>query len=113
DDELARLHAAIRLLLPLLPALAASSPYVEGRATPELDHRLLVYRENAARVPSVSGMVVPEHIVSAMDYQQRVLQPIYDDLAPLDPEGLLRHEWVNARGCIARFDRGALEVRVL
>lgn len=113
DDELARLHASIRLLLPLLPALAASSPYVEGRSAPALDHRLLVYRDNAARVPSVSGKVVPEHIVSAQDYQQRVLQPIYDELAPLDPEGVLRYEWVNARGCIARFDRMALEIRVL
>jgi glutamate---cysteine ligase / carboxylate-amine ligase len=31
DEEFARLHAAIRLVLPLLPALAASSPFVEGR----------------------------------------------------------------------------------
>ena len=32
DDEFGRLHGAIRALLPLLPALAASSPFVEGRA---------------------------------------------------------------------------------
>jgi hypothetical protein len=46
-------------------------------------------------------------------YEGRLLQGIYDDLAPLDPEGVLRHEWVNARGCIARFDRGAIEIRLL
>lgn len=39
DAEFGRLHAAIRLLLPLLPALAASSPYQEGRATGLLDTR--------------------------------------------------------------------------
>ena len=38
---------------------------------------------------------------------------IYRDLAPHDPEGVLRHEWVNARGAIARFDRMAIEIRVL
>jgi hypothetical protein len=26
---------------------------------------------------------------------------------------VLRHEWVNARGAIARFDRGTIEIRVL
>ena len=34
-------------------------------------------------------------------------------MAPLDPEGVLRYEWANARGAIARFDRGTVEVRVI
>jgi hypothetical protein len=42
-----------------------------------------------------------------------ILSRIYADLEPYDPEGVLRHEWVNARGAIARFERGALEIRVL
>jgi carboxylate-amine ligase len=113
DEEFGRLHAAIRLLLPLLPALAASSPLVEGRATGFLDARLHHYRRNAARVPSVSGQVVPEPVYGREAYEGVLLQGIYDDLAPLDPEGVLRSEWVNARGCIARFDRGAIEIRVL
>jgi hypothetical protein len=41
------------------------------------------------------------------------LEGIYRDLAPLDPEGILQHEWINARGCIARFDRMALEIRLI
>ncbi len=113
DDEFARLHSAIRLLLPLLPALSASSPFVEGVRAAEYDHRLLVYRDNAARVPLVSGYVVPEHVVSRQEYERDILEPIYEQLAPLDPEGVLRYEWVNARGAIARFDRMAVEIRVL
>ena len=112
DDEFGRLHAAIRALLPILPALAASSPCVDGRISGLMDTRLEVYRTNARRVPSVSGSVVPEPVYTRADYQ-RLLEGIYADLAPLDPQGLLRHEWVNARGCIARFDRMALEIRVL
>lgn len=113
DDEFGRLHAAMRMVLPILPALAASSPVVDGRLTGVMDTRLDVYRHNASRVPSVSGQVVPEAVFSQADYEGILLQGIYDDLAPLDPEGILRHEWVNARGCIARFDRGAIEIRVL
>jgi carboxylate-amine ligase len=113
DDELGRLHAAIRVALPILPALAASSPMAGGQLTGFHDFRMEVYRHNARRVPSVAGVLVPEPVFTRADYQQRLLQVIYDDLAALDPEGVLRQEWVNARGCIARFDRGALEIRVL
>ena len=112
DDEFGRLHAAIRALLPLLPALAAASPFAEGRHPGTLDTRLDVYRGNARRVPSVTGAVIPEPIFTRADYEA-LLETLYADLAPLDPEGTLRHEWVNARGCIARFDRMALEIRVL
>ncbi len=112
DDEFARLHAATRLVLPILPALAASSPYVDGKPSGLLDSRLEMYRHNAQRIPSVTGRVVPEPVFRQADYQ-RLLEGIYRDLEPHDPEGVLQHEWINARGCIARFDRMALEIRLL
>lgn len=113
DGQFARLHAAIRAVLPLLPALAASSPLMDGRLTGAMDSRLLVYRDNARRVPSVTGMVVPEPVYTRAEYEAGLLGRIYRDLEPHDPEGLLRHEWVNARGAIARFDRDTIEIRVL
>jgi gamma-glutamyl:cysteine ligase YbdK (ATP-grasp superfamily) len=112
DVEFGMLHAAVRALLPLLPGLSASSPFQEGRHAGRLDARLDVYRSNAARVPSVTGAVVPEPVFTRAGYQA-LLDRIYADLAPLDPAGTLRQEWVNARGCIARFDRNAIEIRVL
>jgi hypothetical protein len=113
DDEFGRLHAAMRMLLPLLPALAASSPLVEGKRTGLLDTRVDVYRSNARRVPSVTGLVIPEPVFTRADYEQKLLEPMYRDLAPHDPDGVLRHEWANARGCIARFERMAIEIRLL
>jgi len=113
DEEFGRLHAAVRVLLPLLPALVASSPLVEGRVTGLMDNRMDVYRQNAKRIPRVSGQVVPEAVFTHDDYQSEILQRIYHDIAPFDPEGILQFEWVNARGAIARFDRMALEIRVL
>lgn len=113
DDEFGALHAAIRLLLPLIPALAASSPIVDGAVTGLLDSRLDVYRHNARRVPIVSGQVVPEPAFTAAAYQSEILDRIYADLAPHDPEGVLRFEWANSRGAIARFDRNAIEIRVV
>lgn len=113
DEEFARLHAAIRFLLPILPGLAASSPIVDGERNGILDNRLVVYRGNCAKIPSVTGEVVPEAVGSIGEYHERLLERIYADLEPHDPERVLRNEWVNARGAIARFDRNAIEIRVL
>lgn len=111
DEEFGRLHAAIRLVLPLIPGLTASSPLVEGRLTGTLDNRLEAYRTNCGRIPSVTGLVVPEAVYSRESYETQILEAIYHDLRELDPEGVLAHEWVNARGAIARFDRMAIEIR--
>lgn len=113
DEQFGRLHAAIRLVLPLLPALSASTPVMDGNITGLLDQRLEVYRHNAQRLPQVTGAVIPERAFNARDYQTMILDPIYAALAPLDPDGTLQYEWANARGAIARFQRGSIEIRVL
>ncbi len=113
DAEFARLHAAIRALLPVMPALTASSPVLDGRPTGLMDSRMEVYRHNAERVPSVAGQVVPEAVFNQADYERDIFQRMYRDMEPLDPEGVLRHQFLNSRGAIARFDRGAIEIRVL
>ncbi len=112
-EEFGRLHAAIRFLLPLLPALTASTPAFAGQLSPDRDTRLRFYSTNARRVPSVAGRVVPESVTTPEEYQAKILDPIYRDLARWDPDGILRHEWANARGAIARFERGAIEIRIL
>lgn len=113
DDEFARLHAAIRTALAIIPALTAASPFLDGVEQPALDARLEAYRLNAKRVPEVAGQVIPEPVRSEHEYRDRILQPLYDALAPYDADGVLRHEWANARGAIARFERGAIEIRVV
>jgi gamma-glutamyl:cysteine ligase YbdK (ATP-grasp superfamily) len=114
DQEFGRLLAAVRLVLPLVPALAASSPVVEGRATGILDNRLEAYRTNAESVPSMAGDVIPEPIYAMAEYHERVLGALYRDLAARGVEAaLLGREWTNARGAIARFERMALEIRLI
>lgn len=113
DYEFALLHAAIRVLLPIMPALAASSPIMDGEYTGLLDTRLEVYRRNAGKIPGITGLVIPEPVENYLDYQNMILQPMYAAIAPHDPQGILQYEWLNSRGAIARFDRNAIEIRVL
>jgi glutamate---cysteine ligase / carboxylate-amine ligase len=113
DAEFARLHAAIRVLLPILPALAASSPLMDGRPAGLMDARLSVYEQNCRRIPAATGRVVPEPVFSSADYHRLILEPLYAEVAPFDVEGVLQEEWLNSRGAIARFERNAIEIRVL
>jgi carboxylate-amine ligase len=113
DKEFGRLHAAVRLLLPILPALAASSPLVEGRVTGTRDNRMEFYRHNSRRVPSVAGAIIPEPIFTQAAYKADILGRMYEDIRPLDPQGVLRDEFLNSRGAIPRFGRGSIEIRVL
>ena len=113
DGQFARLHAAIRLIVPLLPALAASSPIAGGVATGLSDFRLDAYRSICAITPAVTGRIVPETVETRAEYEAKILGPMYDEIAPHDPDGVLRHEWLNSRGAIARFDRNAIEIRVI
>lgn len=113
DTEFAQLHSAIRLLLPVLPAIAASSPVMEGELTGLMDTRLETYRRNAELIPSIAGLVVPEPMTSRQEYETTLLQPMYADIAPHDPEKILQEEWLNSRGAIARFERNTIEIRVL
>lgn len=113
DEEFGRLHAAIRIALPLLPALAASSPLVEGKITGAQDSRLGFYMANQRRIPSIIGSVIPERVFTEADYNEVILHKIYKDIAPSDPDEILQEEWLNSRGAIARFERHAIEIRVL
>lgn len=113
DEEFAKLHQAIRLLLPMIPALTASTPILEGERQNVLDMRLQFYGTNQAKIPEISGKIIPEAIYSEQDYQDKVLQPMYDAIASHDIDGILQEEWLNSRGAIARFDRNAIEIRIM
>lgn len=113
NDEFGRLHAAIRLLLPIIPALSASSPILGGQLTGFADSRLEMYRKNQQKVPSIAGQIIPEKIFSIGDYKEKILGRIYADIAPFDPDKVLQDEWLNSRGAIARFSRNTFEIRVI
>ena len=113
NEEFCQLHSLIRLILPLLPALAASSPFLDGKTTGRLDSRLYFYSMNQQRIPSISGELIPEFIQSEEEYQQKILLPMYADIRPFDPKGILQYQWLNSRAAIPKFDQKAIEIRII
>ena len=113
QEEFCHLHNVIRLILPLLPALAASSPLLDGKLTGLMDSRLYFYSRNQQKIPSISGDIIPDFIISEEEYQQKILAPMYKDISPYDPEGILQHQWLNSRAAIPKLDHKAIEIRIL
>lgn len=113
DEEFAKLHAAVRLVLPLLPALCASSPVLDGKLTGMFDTRLKYYKTNQSKIPSITGRVIPEAVFSKRNYLNTIYEKIKADIAPYDPDQVLNPIWVNSRGAIPRFDRGSVEIRLM
>lgn len=107
------MHTAAALLIPYLPALAASSPMYDGDLQPAVNGRLAWILEHQARIPESCGELVPEYVDSFGDYRKRILAPMYRALDRLPDTGAIRHEFFNTRGAILRFARRAMEVRVL
>lgn len=113
EEEFCQLHNLIRLIVPLLPSLAASTPFLDGKPTGLLDSRLHFYNCNQQKIPSISGHIVPEFIRTESEYQHTILNPMYQDIKPFDPKGILQHSWLNSRAAIPKFNYKAIEIRVL
>ena len=113
DEEFGELHAAIRLILPLIPAIAASSPYLDSKYTGYRDARINVYRHNQDKVPEITGQVIPEPAYSYDEYNKMIFDKVKKAIDPYDSQHLLNHFFLNSRGAIARFDRGAIEIRLV
>ncbi|HEX5727396.1 MAG TPA: glutamate-cysteine ligase family protein [Longimicrobiaceae bacterium] len=115
ERDAVAMHNAAALLVPYLPALAASSPLHDGELQPAEDGRLAWILEHQARIPESCGAIVPEYVESFADYRRRILGPMYAALDRLpDPDtDAIRHEFFNTRGAVFKFSRRAMEVRVL
>ncbi|WP_424493499.1 glutamate-cysteine ligase family protein [Salinimicrobium sp. GXAS 041] len=113
DAEFEKLHAAVRLLLPIIPGLSASSAIFEGAFSRFKDARMQVYKTNQKEIPEMTGKVIPEQVFSRKEYFKTIFEPINKAIKPHDSENILDHHFLNSRGAIARFDRGAVEIRVI
>ena len=109
-----QIHNLLANLSAYLPALTASSPIYDGKNGSDTDNRLQFYKVNQKEIPSITGEVIPEYAVSFRQYKHDVIGRYTTDLAKAGAgKALMYKEWVNSKGVIFRFDRSALEVRVM
>jgi len=114
ENDATETHNHLCNLAAYLPAIAASSPFYENKLGSDVDNRLQFYKTNQKEVPSIAGDVIPEYAQTLKQYKRTIIGGYSNDLAKAGADKtLLNREWVNSRGVIFRFDRSALEIRVM
>ncbi len=114
ESDGVQIHNLLANLSAYLPAIASSSPIYECKNGPDVDNRLQFYKINQKEIPSITNGVISAYMSSFSEYKQDVIERYSRDLAKIGAsKTLLNREWVNSRGVIFRFDRRALEVRVM
>jgi hypothetical protein len=111
EKDLVLLYNRLRLLLPYLVAVTASSPMVEGKLTCCADNRLVYYRTNQKEIPQICNNIVPEKIQNIGEYRG-AQDEIFSELKRRNA-AILCEEWVNSGGVIIRFSRKCLEIKAL
>jgi carboxylate-amine ligase len=112
-EDFTKLHAAVRLMLPIIPALCASSPLLEDREAGARDARLARMLVRHEKLPPVAGTFIPEAVFTQEEYYREIFAPIGKVLARVDKKGILDHLKVNSRAACPDFDRGMLALRVI
>lgn len=113
DEMLERLQTAIRIILPIIPALSASSPIVEGNNTGKTDNALRYARARYSRFPGIAGQLIPEPYFSERKYREMVLDKIRQQLSSADPDGLIDPEQINFRAAIPDFQGKRMILQIM
>jgi hypothetical protein len=107
-------HNLLANILPYIPAITASSPIYEERLGDYVDNRLYFYMNNQNEIPSLVGDVIPEYVKSTEEYAEKVIGQYSKDLARANADKcIIGVEWINSRGAVFRFDRHAIEIRII
>lgn len=112
-SEFAKLHAAVRVLLPVLPALTAASPVLEGRDAGYQSARLQARLSAFDRAPALIGPFVPEAVFDQESHDREVLVPIARAAASSDRQQGLDPLALNARAATVDFERGVLTIHAV
>jgi gamma-glutamyl:cysteine ligase YbdK (ATP-grasp superfamily) len=110
----ASFHNILTNILPYLPAIAAASPIYEGEFGSYVDNRMYFYKLNQKEIPSLVGDVIPEYTNSLEEYRKNVIGKYSAELAKAKADKSIQNvDWINSRGITFRYDRHAIEIRIL
>lgn len=115
DESFARLSAAVRIVLPLIPALTASSPILEGKRTIWRSNRLELDRLRFTGRPQLYGKLIPEAVFTEQRYRETVFAEILSAFrkpGDTDEQIKLLPERLNRRGAVPLFSEKAMQIRL-
>ena len=105
DREFFRLYTAVRLILPLIPALTSSSPIIGNTFSGKLDNRLDVYKNICSC--SAENSIIPESITN-----RPVLENNKSGVFSYNAESKSIRKDNNLCGISADFDSGIIDIGI-
>ena len=112
EHEFGRLHTAIRMVLPLIPAISASSPFFSGKLSGGLSTRILRALDGTQPLSELTGAYIPEVALDQADYYRIVLEPIARALAERGLADAVDYQLANRRAAIPSFERSVITITV-
>lgn len=112
EQGFGRLHTSVRMVLPLIPAISAASPFLDGKWASALSPRLFAMIDKTPGVSELTGPFIPEAALDQADYYRIVLEPIARVLADRDLSEHIDYHLMNQRAAVAWFDRGTIAINV-
>jgi gamma-glutamyl:cysteine ligase YbdK (ATP-grasp superfamily) len=114
EQEAVKLYNCLTGILPYIPAISASSPIYDSKVGKFVDNRLHFYGINQVKIPSIMGDIIPKPIDSFETYRNLTIRKYSADLIHANASAcIINKEWLNSRSEIFRFDRKAIEIRVM
>lgn len=112
EQAFGRLHTAIRMVLPIVPAISASAPFIHGKRASSLSARLTTLLSGTRAMTELTGSYIPEVALDQADYYRIVLQPIARALAAKGLADTVDYQLANRRAAIPSFERGTITITV-
>lgn len=112
EQAFGRSHTAIRMVLPIIPAISASSPFFHGQRSGGLSARILRALDGTQPLPELTGAYIPEVALDQADYYRIVLEPIARALADRGLADAVDYQLANRRAAIPSFERSVITITV-
>ena len=106
EEEFFRLHTAVRLIMPLLPALTSGSP-VLGDTEDSQDITLEIFKHKLSRTGKACRSIIPLPVRNRNEYEESINQCMKCDYVNND-SGMIDE----CRAVTADFEKGMLAVRI-
>lgn len=111
--DFGKLMAAVRVALPLIPAISASTPFSGGKAAGVRSSRLRAWLDEADRHPARVSGFIPEPLFDLADHDREVLGPIAQALGPSGRDGAIDPTLLDWRAASVSHDPDAIVINAI
>lgn len=111
--DFGKLISAVRLVLPLIPAICAATPFRDGRNTGHRSARLRACLDLYDAFPERVGGFIPEAVFEQADHDREVLGPIAQAAARLDRAALPDLQSLDWRAATTAFEPNVVSIHAI